>query len=351
MSDLSSSHLSPAARPPVTVAPLRFRPISSATAAFARALGQGLQLEYAVQDELGELVLQPLPPELSGALQGRALETAHGLLWLEDAGAVLSLFGGAPAIVTDEEPQAWYWQYFNQFMSPELQSLFGELSPARQAPPLPDDVFSCRLTLQIAGSVVQTRISALPDTFLALLQAVAWQPMGAGLPEDWPLSTPIIIGRLTLSAATVRSLQPGDVVLPMYDAFDCGGQGRVRIGPFRSNVQLQGADNRVSITLFDLEDQPVDDDYLGDAPPEEYGQEAPLTGSFADLPMALTIRSGTLTLTLQELQHLGPGSVLEIPGVSPGTATLYYGERPVAQGELVDVDGRLGLQITRMELV
>ena len=32
----------------------------------------------------------------------------------------------------------------------------------------------------------------------------------------------------------------------------------------------------------------------------------------------------------------------------PGFATLCHGERVVAEGELVSVEGRLGLQITRM---
>lgn len=67
-----------------------------------------------------------------------------------------------------------------------------------------------------------------------------------------------------------------------------------------------------------------------------------------DLPLALTLRCGQLTLTLGQLRELGSGSVLEINGVAPGQATLCYGERVVAEGELVDVDGRLGLQITRL---
>ena len=67
-----------------------------------------------------------------------------------------------------------------------------------------------------------------------------------------------------------------------------------------------------------------------------------------DLPLALTLRCGQLTLTLGRLRELASGSVLEINGVAPGQATLCYGERIVAEGELVDVDGRLGLQITRM---
>lgn len=69
---------------------------------------------------------------------------------------------------------------------------------------------------------------------------------------------------------------------------------------------------------------------------------------FEDLALDLTLRCGELRLTLGELRRLDAGTILEINGVAPGHATLCHGDRVVAEGELVDVDGRLGLQITRM---
>jgi type III secretion protein Q len=65
------------------------------------------------------------------------------------------------------------------------------------------------------------------------------------------------------------------------------------------------------------------------------------------LPLELTLRCGRLTLSLDALRRLGSGTILEVGGTTPGYATLCYGEQVVAEGELVDVDGRLGLQITR----
>jgi type III secretion protein Q len=66
------------------------------------------------------------------------------------------------------------------------------------------------------------------------------------------------------------------------------------------------------------------------------------------LPLEFTLRCGSLTLALSDLRRLCAGTVLEVAGVSPGYATLCHGERIVAEGELVDIDGRLGLQIIRM---
>ena len=69
---------------------------------------------------------------------------------------------------------------------------------------------------------------------------------------------------------------------------------------------------------------------------------------FDELSMTLSVRCGTLNLTLGELRNLAPGAVLGVAGYAPGMAGLYYGDRPIGQGQLVEVDGRLGLQLSRV---
>lgn len=70
--------------------------------------------------------------------------------------------------------------------------------------------------------------------------------------------------------------------------------------------------------------------------------------SLDELPMALTLRCGSLNLTLGDLRRIAAGTILQVSGITPGHATLCHGERVVAEGELVDIEGRLGLLITRM---
>jgi type III secretion protein Q len=93
------------------------------------------------------------------------------------------------------------------------------------------------------------------------------------------------------------------------------------------------------------EDYNEQEEHLG-----EQAQAAPELDSLSQLPLELTLRCGQISLTLGELRRLSSGTVLDVAGVTPGFATLCHGERVVAEGELVDVDGRLGLQITRMAL-
>ncbi|AHL34295.1 type III secretion system protein [Pseudomonas brassicacearum] len=71
---------------------------------------------------------------------------------------------------------------------------------------------------------------------------------------------------------------------------------------------------------------------------------SPLSG----VTLALTVRCGEVKLSLEALGRLAAGSVVDVTGMAPGAATLCHEERVVAYGELVDVDGRLGMQITRL---
>ncbi|WP_296187372.1 FliM/FliN family flagellar motor switch protein [Pseudomonas sp. UBA1879] len=108
------------------------------------------------------------------------------------------------------------------------------------------------------------------------------------------------------------------------------------------------------------DERPAADDWADPAAdPTEAADDAPPADTLApdpidtldpldQLPIALTLRCGHLALTLGDLRHIAAGTVLEVSGVAPGHATLCHGDRVVAEGELVDVDGRLGLQITRM---
>lgn len=98
----------------------------------------------------------------------------------------------------------------------------------------------------------------------------------------------------------------------------------------------------------DAGDEPplLDDAYPGATDATQAAEPAPSV--LAGLDLDLTVRCGHINLSLSALQHLAPGSVLGISGVTPGHATLCHGERVVAHGELVEVDGHLGLHITRV---
>jgi type III secretion protein Q len=101
-------------------------------------------------------------------------------------------------------------------------------------------------------------------------------------------------------------------------------------------------------TENEWQDEAASDGYAEEPYEPQSAQSRTSLDSLDQLPLALTLRCGRLELTLGDLRRIAAGTVLPVNGVTPGFATLCHGERVVAEGELVSVEGRLGLQITRM---
>jgi type III secretion protein Q len=77
-------------------------------------------------------------------------------------------------------------------------------------------------------------------------------------------------------------------------------------------------------------------------------EEILMTNAQASFPITLAVEVARVTLTLGELSRLEPGAVVPL-GVAPeGAVVLRAGERAVARGRLVDVDGALGVQIAEL---
>lgn len=67
-----------------------------------------------------------------------------------------------------------------------------------------------------------------------------------------------------------------------------------------------------------------------------------------DVPLAVTIRFGQRQLTLRELLELGTGSLLELDRQVEEPVDLMLGDRVIARGEVVIVDGNYGMRVTEV---
>lgn len=335
---------------------LRLRSMPATEALARERLGAGRSLSLSrPQPATLHLRLAPAPFSQPPA---NALDCACGRLWLDDAQALLSQLSSCPALVAEPQANDWYWPLYNHCLAPELQSL---LSPVQLVPAPADAGLDCLLELHAANGsrhISQARIA--PQVLLRLLDQGPWQPVPRTGNSDWPLRLPLLLGRCPLNTAQIASLRPGDVVLAEQPLFNPEGLGRFQVGHCCLHLRLlPGASLR--FTLIELEDLPMnaslDHFALSDhetpstldafAEPLPTDDEAP--ARFDDLPLNLTLRAGHLTLSLGQLRQLTVGSVLDFAGCAPGQALLCQGERPLARGELVDIDGRLGLQITALE--
>jgi type III secretion protein Q len=363
----------------MTVHALTLPPVGIEDATARRLLGIGVSLPFEVAGETGLLELTP-----GGAAGGApcVLACAHGVFTLDEPGAVLSLFGECPVVLpADPGPDdAWFWSLFQQTLSEPLRLAFGFLKPTAE-PAVPGIV--CRLDVRVGAARVTSHLQMPGTTLLGLLRAAPWQRRSAPGFAGFALHVPLELGRLALPAGQLAALRPGDVLVPETALFDSSGQGLIRLGRHCLQVRVHSRAAPLRLTLLALEETvmsttadtdiltPDWDDTARYEPESQapeaadqpaYGvaetEEAPMTEPvaadlperFDDLPLALTIRCGHLNLTLGELRNLAPGAVLQVQGATPGTAALFYGERALAHGELVEVDGRLGLQIARVDV-
>ncbi len=74
-------------------------------------------------------------------------------------------------------------------------------------------------------------------------------------------------------------------------------------------------------------------------------QQTPSLSALTEVPVQLTVRVGTVAMTLGELLALEPGSVVMLEKKIGEPVEILAGDRVVARGELVRVEEELGVRI------
>lgn len=330
-------------------------------ASLRRWIGSGWRLPFSREESAGELRLLPsqtrTPPHQPSAI----FSCAAGTLTFSDPLPVLGLISDCPALAgISTADNAWYWRYFSQQLSPQLSALFEFLQPAdAPAEPANPDI-TLRLDVSLGEERAISLLSLSWETLHKLAQHPAWQRLAAPLNPELPLRLPLTVGKLQLSAARVRNLTAGDLLLPTETFFSPQGQGVMPLARRQFHVQLELASETTHRDLLHITfseeltmtypNAPLEYDEQQDGEEVVSAEEWQTTtrGSFDDLSLDLTIRCGNLQLTLGELQQLDAGSTVLVQHVTPGEALLCHGNSLLAKGELVDVNGTLGFQVTRM---
>ena len=180
------------------------------------------------------------------------------------------------------------------------------------------------LGLLLAGGVV-SKLPALPATS-------DWQAL--------PVPMRLSIGTTTLPVALLRTLGPGDVVLVTHRLVQDDDH-------LLLNVQTPDAVKGVTVQIAGMQLTVVDTvrNIMLDTTNETGGTEE---FSWDDLPIRLTFDLGEKTLTLRELQRLQPGEALPLDRALDSCVTIRANGAVIGSGELVDIDGRLGVSVVSL---
>jgi type III secretion system YscQ/HrcQ family protein len=167
-----------------------------------------------------------------------------------------------------------------------------------------------------------------------------------------PLTLIANLGSAWLQRAELRELRLADVVVLdrcalMFDGSGFAGQLLVHVAGSRSHLVCSVRDRSLQVeSLRPAMEPPMTTGRLSQPPGT--GPTLATTPNLADdAPLELQVELARFSLTLGELQRTQPGDVL-VTGRRIGEAvTLRVAGRALAQGELVDVEGEIGVRITQ----
>jgi type III secretion protein Q len=187
-------------------------------------------------------------------------------------------------------------------------------------PGIPDRPVCVEVSVTAAGAEGRALL-CLPG---AALRALRGTPSLPAELASVPVPATLRIARAELDPADLARLTPGDVVA--LDPSPAAGAALLLPDGVEARGRLDGDALEVD-ELRDPDGRPVE------GPP----------------PVVLGIELASVSLPLGEVARIAPGAVLGLGLDRRGLVRLRIGDRDVARGELVDVDGSVGVRITSVE--
>ena len=270
-------------------------------------------LDYWVAEALGS-DLATLPPAW------REAAMAQGVQWLCDA---LSDLGRGRATVA------------------------GILANGIHPPPAGGHPLTLRLVWPETGSVI---LGVLHTDTLGLLVCASLMPERAptsdhgAIAAEIPARLRLCIGETVLSLARLSSTSAGDVILitQPYLGADNSLALLYAVPGGRQSLLMSARLESNLLTLTSSATSRIDTDMA------EQDSESDERISLDQLPVRLSFDVGTKTLTLAELQSLTPGATFTIDRPPQDYLTIRANGAVIGSGQLVDIDGRLGVSVTSL---
>lgn len=208
------------------------------------------------------------------------------------------------------------------------------------------------LTVLVARDAFTARI-VVPRDIVAAAPARAWGASSLAALGAMPLSVPIVACAVRATAADVGALRSGDVFLPgcwplaqagrgaTADAAAPGWAGPVLLAAASADVGVRaqlGDDGRL-VLRGDVEPLCAAEAEMNDGETDE------LVEAIGDVPVIVRVEIGEARMAAREWADLGRGDVIALGRRIGEPVVLRVGGVPIARGELVEIDGEVGVRI------
>ena len=167
--------------------------------------------------------------------------------------------------------------------------------------------------------------------------------------RDAPIALRMEVGRTRIGRPELARLEAGDVVL--FDHFGprppFGGPLSLRMGRGGWDAHL-GGEGLTILGAYHLGGFDMATNETLDPPAAEAPRDATSDALLRELPVELVCELGRVSMSGRELLELRPGAVIPVGRPLAGPVDLTVGGRVVARGELVDVEGEIGVRVTQL---
>ena len=165
---------------------------------------------------------------------------------------------------------------------------------------------------------------------------------------ELPISLSVVVGWSLAERAALADFVPGNAWFPgpglWLDAAGCGPVALAAAGQDRGQAATLSRDGKIVLRGDSVQLLPDAGELM--AEPEK--SEATLTESVLDSPVVVRVEVGAVTMSAREWAELAPGDVIETGRRIAEPVVLRVAGREVARGELVNLEGELGVRIREL---
>jgi len=204
-----------------------------------------------------------------------------------------------------------------------------------------DEVF-VEATVLVAGTAYRV-LAALTLAELPQLPEPTLAELG-----ELPIRLPIVVGWSLAERAALADIMPGNAWFPGAGLWlDASGAGAVALaapGQDRGLPATLSEDGKIVLREGSVQLSPDAGELMSD--PEK--PELSLTDAVLDSPVVVRIEVGAVSMSAREWAALAPGDVIESGRRIAEPVVLRVAGREVARGELVNLEGELGVRIREL---